>query len=80
MLRFTVELAKTERGPIFMSGPFISMSPNQATPAKKSNRSSPLATAPPLTILSRPEALNASGSKQACLPDGHTVQCLFCSP
>ena len=33
---------------------------------------SPLAAAQPLTVLSWPEALNASGSRQ-CLPDGHTA-------
>ena len=67
MLRFTAELAKTERGPISTSGPSIfSMSPNQAIPADKSIRFSPLAAAQPLTILSWPEALNASGSRRAC--------------
>ena len=44
----------------------FSMSPNQATPAEKSIRFSPLAAAQPLNILSRPETLNASGSRRAC--------------
>ena len=49
-------LAKTERGPILRSGPLqISMSPNQATPAEKSIRFSPLAAAQLLNILSRTE-------------------------
>ena len=42
------------------------MSPNQAIPADKSIRFSPLAAAQPLTIRSWPEALNASGSRRAC--------------
>ena len=42
------------------------MSPNQAIPAEKSIRFSPLAAVQPLTILSWPEALNASGSRRAC--------------
>ncbi len=42
------------------------MSPNQAIPAEKSNRSSLLAAVGPLTILSWPETLNASRSKRAC--------------
>ena len=62
----TGELAKTERGPISTSGPSLSMSPNQATPAEKSIRFSLLAAAQPLNILSRPEALNASASRRAC--------------
>jgi len=41
------------------------MSPNQATPAEKTIRFSPLAAAQPLNILSRPQALNASGSRRA---------------
>ena len=65
MLRITTELAKTERGPISTSGRSIfSMSPNRAISSDKSNFSSPLA-AQPLTILSWPEALNASGSRRA---------------
>src|SRR5208283_487039 len=76
MLRITPELAKTERGPISMSGPStFSMSPNRATLAEKSNRFSSLAAAQPLNILSRPETLNASGSRR--LPDGHQPQCPF---
>ena len=67
MLRITTELAKTERGLISMSGSSIfSMSPNQAIPAHKSIRSFPLAAAHPLTVLSCPEALHASGSRRAC--------------
>src|SRR5208337_670801 len=59
----------------------FSMSPNQATLAEKSIRFSSLAAAQPLNILSRPETLNASGSRRACrmaisrnassLPDHH---------
>ena len=60
-------LAKTERGPSSMSDPStLSMSPNQATLAEKSVRFSSLAAAQPLNILSRPETLNASGSRRAC--------------
>jgi len=63
----TAELAKTERGPVSMSGPSIfSMSPNQAIPAEKSICCSFLAAVGPLTILSWPEALNASRSRRAC--------------
>ena len=63
----TADLPKTERDPISTNGHSIFiMSPNRAIPAEKSNRSSPLATAPPLTILSWPETLNASGSRRAC--------------
>src|SRR5271157_658387 len=39
------------------------------------NPFSPLADARPLTIRSRPETLNASGSRR--LPDGHQPQCPF---
>src|SRR5271157_5326899 len=42
------------------------MSPNQAIPAEKSIRCSLLAAVGPLTILSWPEALNASRSRRAC--------------
>ena len=42
------------------------MSPNQAIPADKSNHFSQLAAAQPLTILTWPEALHASGSRRAC--------------
>jgi|SRR5271157_44430 len=41
------------------------MSPNRAIAADKSNFSSPLAVAQPWTILSWPEALNASGETPA---------------
>ena len=44
----------------------FSMSPNQAILSDKSIRFSPLAAAQPLTILSWPGALNASGSRRAC--------------
>ena len=44
---------------------YISMSPNQAISLDKSIRFSSLAAARPLTILSWPEALNASGSRRA---------------
>ena len=43
----------------------MSISPNQAIPAEKSIRCSLLAAVGPLTILSWPEALNASHSKRA---------------
>src|SRR5208283_3052767 len=63
----TAELVKTERDPISTSTPSIfSMSPNRAILAEKSIRCSLLATVGPLTILSWPEALNASRSKRAC--------------
>ncbi len=44
----------------------FSMSPDQAIPADKLIRFFPLAAAQPLTILSWPEALNASRSRRAC--------------
>ena len=44
----------------------FSMSPNQAIPAEKSIRFFPLAAAQPLNILSRPEMLNATGSRRPC--------------
>jgi len=62
----TADLSETERGPISTNGLYISMSQNQAIPAEKSNRCSLLAAVGPLTILSRPETLNASGSRRAC--------------
>jgi len=63
----TAELRKTERGPISRSSPSIfTMSPSQAIAAEKSIRFSPLAVARPSTIRSRPETLNASGSRRAC--------------
>ena len=50
-----------------MSGASIfSMSPNQAIPTDKLIRFFPLAAAQPSTILSWPEALNASGFRRAC--------------
>jgi len=58
-----------ERTPLLFS-----ISPNQAIPAEKSIRCSLLAVGP-LNILSRPETLNASGSRH--LPDGHQPQCPF---
>ena len=61
------QLSKTERGPISTNDPSIlSISPNQAIPAEKSIRCSLLAAIGPLTILSWPEALNASRSRRAC--------------
>ena len=63
----TADLSKTERGPISTNGHSIfSISPNQAIPAEKSIRYSLLAAVGPLTILSWPEAINASRSKRAC--------------
>ena len=52
------------------------MSPNQAIPAEKSIRCSLLAAVGPLTILSWPEALNASRSKRACRM---AIRCNACS-
>ncbi len=53
--------------PISTSGPSVlSMSPNRTFRSVKSNFSSPLAAAQPLNVLSRPETLNASGSRRAC--------------
>ena len=49
------------------AGPLSHYAPNQAIPAHKSIRSFPLAAAHPLTVLSWPEALHASGSRRACL-------------
>jgi len=63
----TADLPKTERDPISTNGHSIFiMSPNQAIPAEKSIRCSLLAAVGPLTILSWPEALNASRSRRAC--------------
>src|SRR5271157_1633583 len=60
-------IGKDRTGPDLEERPLsISMSPNQAIPAEKSIRFSPLAAAQPLNILSRPETLNASGSRRAC--------------
>src|SRR5208337_4896150 len=62
----TVESAKTEQGPISTSGPSLfSLSPNQAIASDRLIRFSPPAVARPLTVRSRPEALNASGSRRA---------------
>jgi len=44
----------------------LSMSPNRAIFTEKTIRLSSLAAAQPWIILSRPEALNASGSRPAC--------------
>jgi len=46
--------------------PLFNMSPNRAIPTEKSIRCSFLAAVGPLTILSWPEALNASRSKRGC--------------
>ena len=59
-------LPKTELGPISTSTPLSHYSPNQAIPAGKSIHSPLLAAAQPLTILSWPEALNATSSRRAC--------------
>ncbi len=48
------------------AAPLSHYSPNQAIPADKSIRSSPLAAAHPLTVLSWPEPLDASGFRCAC--------------
>jgi hypothetical protein len=48
------------------AGPLSHYAPNRAIPAHKSIRSFPLAAAHPLTVLSWPEALRASGSRRAC--------------
>ena len=44
------------------------MAPNRAIPTEKSIRFSSLAAVGPETILSRPEALNASGSPELSTP------------
>ena len=63
----TAELPRIQRGPITPTGPPIfSMSPNWRFLRTNQSVSSPLAAAQPLTILSWPEALNASGSRRAC--------------
>ncbi len=63
----TAELVRTKRDPISTSTPFISVCHrNRRFLQTKSIRFSPLAAAQPLTILSWPEALNASGSRRAC--------------
>ena len=49
------------------AGLLFQYAPNQAIPADKSIRSFPLAAAHPLTVLSWPEAHDASGSRRACL-------------
>src|SRR5208337_1368403 len=50
------------------SGPSLfSMSPKQASLSEKSIGSFPLAAAHPLTVLSWPEALHASGSRRTCV-------------
>jgi|SRR5271157_5421494 len=60
-------IGKDRTGPGLLSSPSVfSMSPNQATPAEKSIRFSPLAAVQPLNILSGPETHNASGSRRAC--------------
>ena len=46
---------------------YFSLAPNRAIPTHKSIRSFPLAAAHPLTVLPWPEALDASGSRRACL-------------
>src|SRR5208337_4428218 len=71
------QFAKKSRGsrPVFLlSHPssksakqeLSSMSPNRAIAPEKTIRLSSLAAAQPWIILSRPEALNASGSRPAC--------------
>src|SRR5208283_3456941 len=63
----TAELVRTKRDPISTSTPFISVCHrNRRFLQTKSIRFSPLAAAQPLTILSWPEAFNASGSRRAC--------------
>src|SRR5208283_5405563 len=63
----TAELVRTGRDPISTSTPSISVCHrNRRFVQTKSIRFSPLAAAQPLTILSWPEALNASGSRRAC--------------
>jgi hypothetical protein len=63
----TADLSKIKRVLITTNGPSIfNMSPNRAILAEKLIRCSLLATVGPLTILSWPEALNASRSKRAC--------------
>ena len=60
-------IAKAERGPIATSGPSLLVCHRTRRFLQtKSIRFSPLAAAQPLTILSGPETLNASGSGRAC--------------
>jgi len=60
-----MRIVKDRTGPDLDERPvYFSMSPNRAIPSDKSNFSSPHAAARPLTIRSRPEALNAKGSKR----------------
>jgi hypothetical protein len=67
MLRITAEMPKTERDRISTSGPsMFSMSPNRAIASGKSNFSSPLAAAQPLSNLSWHEALIDGSSRRAC--------------
>ena len=63
----TAELVKAERDPISTSGPSIQVCHRTRRFLQaKSIRFFPLAAAQPLTILSWPEALKASGSRRAC--------------
>ena len=73
----TADLSKSERGSISTSGPTISVC-HQTGRLLQRNRSvsSPLAAAQPLNILSRPETLNASGSRRACRM---AISCNACS-
>ena len=58
---------KDRTGPDLDERPlYLSMSPKQAIPAENLIRFSPLAAAQQFNILSRPETLNASGSRRAC--------------
>jgi hypothetical protein len=77
------EVGKDRTGPDLDERPLLfSMSPNQAIPAEKSIRFSPLVAAQPLTILSWQEALNASGSRRACrmAMRRNDRPCMFDSP
>jgi len=62
----TAELPRPNGARSGRVGPLSHYAPNRAIPARKSIRSFPLAAAHPLTVLSWPEALHASGSRRAC--------------
>ncbi len=59
------------------AGPLSHYAPNRAIPVHKSIRSFPLAAAHPLTVLSWPEGLHASGSRRACLMHTGRNACSF---
>ena len=82
MLRFTADLSKTERGPISTNGHSIIQYITE--PGDSRGEINPFFLAGRRRTLDH--SLVAGGAQrqslQACLPDGHTAQCLFsaCSP